>query len=37
MIKNLTTLAEVSNRVDALNQNCHDKLIDIAGTSISLS
>jgi hypothetical protein len=25
----MTTLAEVSNRVDALNQNCFDKLVDV--------
>ena len=25
----MTTLAEVSNRVDAMNQNCYDKLVDV--------
>ena len=25
----MTTLAEVSNRVDALNQKCFDKLVDV--------
>ena len=29
MTKNMTTLGEVSDRVDALNKNCHDKLIDV--------
>jgi hypothetical protein len=29
----MTTLAEVSNRVDALNQNCNDKLIDVPAIS----
>jgi hypothetical protein len=29
----MTTLAEVSNRVDALNHNCHDKLIDVPAIS----
>jgi len=29
----MTTLAEVSNRVDAMNQNCHDKLIDVPAIS----
>ena len=29
----MTTLAEVSNRVDALNQNCFDKLVDVPAIS----
>jgi hypothetical protein len=29
----MTTLAEVSNRVDFLNQNCNDKLIDVPAIS----
>ena len=32
-MKTMTTLAEVSNRVDALNQNCYDKLIDVPDIS----
>ena len=28
-MKTMTTLAEVSNRVDALNQNCFDQLVDV--------
>jgi hypothetical protein len=32
-MKTMTTLAEVSNRVDAMNQNCHDKLIDVPAIS----
>jgi hypothetical protein len=28
-MKSLVTIGEVSNRVDALNQDCHDKLIDV--------
>ena len=31
----MTTLAEVSNRVDALNQNCFDKLIDVPEISFA--
>ena len=29
----MTTLAEVSNRVDAMNQNCFDKLVDVPAIS----
>jgi hypothetical protein len=32
-MKTMTTLAEVSDRVDVLNQNCHDKLIDVPSIS----
>jgi len=32
-MKTMTTLGEVSNCVDALNQNCHDKLIDVPAIS----
>jgi hypothetical protein len=32
-MKTMTTLGEVSNRVDALNQNCHDQLIDVPAIS----
>ena len=32
-MKTMTTLGEVSNRVDASNQNCHDKLIDVPAIS----
>jgi hypothetical protein len=32
-MKTMTTLAEVSNRVDALNQNCFDKLVDVPAIS----
>jgi hypothetical protein len=31
----MTTLAEVSNRVDALNQNCFDKLVDVPEISFA--
>jgi hypothetical protein len=33
MSMNMTTLGEVSNRVDALNQNCFDKLVDVPAIS----
>ena len=33
MSANLTTLGEVSDRVDALNQNCHDALVDVPDIS----
>jgi hypothetical protein len=29
MSANMTTLGEVSDRVDAMNQNCHDALVDV--------
>jgi hypothetical protein len=29
MNKNMTTLGKVSERVDALSKNCHDKLIPV--------
>ena len=29
MSTNMTTLGEVSDRVDAMNKNCHDMLIDV--------
>jgi hypothetical protein len=29
MTTNLTTLGEVSDRVDDMNQNCHDALVDV--------
>ena len=29
MQKNLTTLSEVSNQVEALNRDCHDALVDV--------
>jgi hypothetical protein len=32
-MQTMTTLAEVSNRVDAMNQNCFDKLVDVPGIS----
>ncbi len=32
-MQTMTTLAEVSSRVDALNQNCFDKLADVPGIS----
>jgi len=32
-MKTMTTLGEVSNRVDAMNQDCHDKLIDVPSIS----
>jgi hypothetical protein len=35
MIKNLTTLGEVSNRVDVLNQHCFDRLIDVPEISFA--
>ena len=31
----MTTLVEVSNRVDALNQNCFDKLVDVPEISFA--
>ena len=34
-MKIMTTLAEVSNRVDALNQNCFDKLVDVPEISFA--
>jgi hypothetical protein len=34
-MKTMTTLAEVSNRVDALNQNCFDKLVDVPEISFA--
>jgi len=33
MSANLTTLGEVSDRVDAMNQNCHDALVDVPAIS----
>lgn len=33
MQKNLTTLGEVSDRVDAMNQSCHDALVDVPAIS----
>jgi hypothetical protein len=33
MTKNLISLGEVSNRVDVLNQNCFDKLVDVPAIS----
>ena len=33
MPTNMTTLGEVSDRVDALNQNCHDALVDVPAIS----
>jgi hypothetical protein len=33
MSANLTTLGEVSDRVDAMNQNCHDALVDVPALS----
>jgi hypothetical protein len=35
MTKNLISLGEVSNRVDALNQNCFDKLVDVPEISFA--
>jgi hypothetical protein len=35
MSTNMTTLAEVSNRVDALNQNCFDRLVDVPEISFA--
>ena len=32
-MKTMTTLGEVSNRVDALNQDCFDKLVDVPAIS----
>src|SRR5512136_1954661 len=32
-MKTMTTLGEVSNRVDALNQKCFDKLVDVPAIS----
>ena len=33
MPTNMTTLAEVSDRVDALNKDCHDALVDVPAIS----
>ena len=33
MPTNMTTLAEVSDRVDSMNQNCHDALVDVPAIS----
>ena len=33
MPANMTTLGEVSDRVDAMNQNCHDALVDVPAIS----
>ena len=33
MPTNMTTLGEVSDRVDAMNQNCHDALVDVPAIS----
>jgi hypothetical protein len=33
MQKNLTTLSEVSNQVEALNRDCHDALVDVPSIS----
>jgi hypothetical protein len=33
MSANMTTLGEVSDRVDAMNQNCHDALVDVPAIS----
>ena len=33
MQKNLTTLSEVSNQVEALNRDCHDALVDVPAIS----
>jgi len=32
-MKSLVTIGEVSNRVDTMNQDCHDKLIDVPSIS----
>lgn len=34
MPTNMTTLAEVSDRVDAMNQSCHDALVDAVSVKI---
>ena len=34
-MKSLVTIGEVSNRVDALNQNCFDKLVDVREISFA--
>jgi hypothetical protein len=34
-IKSLVTIGEVSNRVDAMNQDCFDRLVDVPDISFA--